>query len=161
MRIAPPPAASASLMFSVLPRLAHLDAVEGQRAGQHPVAGEGRTVGTSCLGDLAFVVGEDIIDAAAVDVERLAQILGGHGRASMPAGNPHPGAGPAQDMLRFSLLPQGEVGRVALCPRARRPAPFFQVLHDAAAQLAVFGKRGDAEVDRAVVHVACLLRSSA
>jgi len=115
--------------------LAHLDAFERQRTGQRPVAGEGRVVDGFALGHFALVVGEDVLQAAAVDVERLAQVFGGHGRAfDVPAGEAHaPRAVPAQDVLRFGFLPQSEVGRVALLLAHGHAGALFQFLDDAAA----------------------------
>ena len=68
------------------------------------------------LRDLAFVVREHQVHAAAVDVETLAQIAGAHGRAlHMPAGESlAPRRRPAHDMFGRRLLPQREVVRMAL-----------------------------------------------
>ncbi len=54
----------------------------------HPDIGHDfRAVGAAGLGDFVFVMGEDEIEAAAMDVEDLAQMEFRHGRAfDMPAG---------------------------------------------------------------------------
>ena len=52
--------------------LAHLLALDLQEAVVHPHVGhDGRAVGAAALGDLVLVVGEDEVDAAAVDVEHM------------------------------------------------------------------------------------------
>ena len=70
------------------------------------------------LGDLVGVVHPDVVDAAGVDVEAVAEVLGGHGRAlDVPAGE---AAAPRRVPLLLALharrgeLPEREVGRVAL-----------------------------------------------
>ena len=63
------------------------------------------------LRDLALVVREHQVHAAAVDVELLAQVLLPHHRAlQVPAREPFaPRGRPAHDMLRLRLLPEGEI----------------------------------------------------
>ena len=62
--------------------LGHLLALDLQEAVVHPVVGHHRrAVGAAALRDLVLVVGEDEVDAAAVDVEHLAQRLLRHRRA--------------------------------------------------------------------------------
>src|ERR1700719_3306823 len=57
-------------------RLRHLLAFDLQEAVVHPVSRHHRRVkGAARLGDFVLVVREDEIDAAAVDVERLAEML--------------------------------------------------------------------------------------
>ncbi len=74
----------------VAQRLAHLLAVVGDHRRVHPVPGQGLAGDRRALGDLALVVGEDQVGAAAVEVEGGA--VGGqhHGRAfdvpARPAG---------------------------------------------------------------------------
>ena len=71
-------------------------------------------MGGLALGNFTLIVGKDIVYAAAVYVEGLAEIFGGHGGAfDMPAREAlAPRAGPAQNMLRLSFFPQGKVGRM-------------------------------------------------
>ena len=99
----------------VAQRLGHLLIVHVYVAVMHPVMYErlaGRALG---LSDFVFVVREQQILAAAVYVDRLAQILHAHrGALDMPAGATHsPRAGPGgfAGLLR---LPQGEVHRMSL-----------------------------------------------
>ena len=71
------------------------------------------------LGDLVAVVDGDVVDAAGVDVEGRAQVLGAHGRAlEVPAGEARaPGRIPllqALAGLRVGELPEREVRRMAL-----------------------------------------------
>ena len=67
--------------------LGHLAAFDEQEADVHPVAGEGLAGGAFGLGDLVFVVREHEVFAAGVEVEGVAEELGGHGGAlDVPAG---------------------------------------------------------------------------
>ena len=68
------------------------------------------------LRDLRFVVGEDEVESATVDIEPLTQVLGTHrGALHVPAGKSFgPGARPMHDMLGCSFLPQCEVVAVLL-----------------------------------------------
>ena len=86
------------------------------------------------LGDLVGVVGEGVVDAAAVEVQILAVVLHGDaGALNVPAGIAHaPGGIPLQGLiLKLGLgEPEDEVVLVALVgvllhalPDARRPGP--------------------------------------
>ncbi|MPN53872.1 hypothetical protein SDC9_201540 [bioreactor metagenome] len=63
----------------------------------HPIAGKGLARGRFALGDFVFVMGEDQILAAGVNIEGGAQKLHAHGAAfDMPARPAHsPGGGPS------------------------------------------------------------------
>ena len=100
----------------VAQRLAHLLPVDGNHVVVHPVVHRFVTLCGYRLGNLALVVGEEQVHAAAVDVELLAQILGAHGRAlEVPAGEAvAPGRRPAHDVLGGCLFPEGEVEAVVL-----------------------------------------------
>ena len=114
------------------------------------------------LGDLVLVVGEDQIDAAGVDVEPLAKVLHGHGRAlDVPSGEPlAPRAVPSHQPVGPCLLPQGEVLGVAFVRvdlellAMARP----ELVERVARELSVFGERADVVVDGPVdlVRVAVL-----
>ena len=105
----------------------------------HPDAREGdAAVGAGALGKLVLVVGEDQIDAAAVDVDALAEMDFGHRRAfDVPARTaPSPGAVPAR--LGFVRgLPQDEIGRVLLVGRDLDPGAGDHLLAVAPRQRAV------------------------
>ena len=100
--------------------LTHLLSVDGNHVVVHPVVHHLITLRGYGLRDLAFMVREDQIHATAMDVEVVAEILASHGCAlAVPAGIAlAPGTGPAHDMLRCSLLPQGEIVLVFLLPHA-------------------------------------------
>src|SRR5690349_17043780 len=69
------------------------------------------------LGDLVLVVREDVVDAAGVHVEPVAEVAPRHRRAlEVPTREPLAPAlrGPFQRSARPSSLPEGEVGWVAL-----------------------------------------------
>ena len=61
--------------------LGHLLAVHRQVLRVKPVARQRTAVGRLALGDLVLVVGKEVVHAAAVDIERLAQVLLTHRRA--------------------------------------------------------------------------------
>src|SRR3954449_2969754 len=74
----------------VAERFRHLLALDLQEAVMHPVVRHALPVeGAAGLRDLVLVMRKYEIDAAAMDVEVLAEMLPGHGRAlDMPAGAP-------------------------------------------------------------------------
>src|SRR4029450_11935524 len=99
----------------VAERLRHLLLAHVDHAVVHPVAGE-RLAGTGLgLGDLALVMRKDQILAAAVKVERGAEILHGHrGALDVP---PRPTRSPRTvpgGLARLRGLPQREIARIAL-----------------------------------------------
>ena len=68
-------------------RLRHFAAFDEEEADVHPVAGEGLAGGGLGLGDLILVMRKHEVFAAGVEVEAVAEELGGHGGAlDMPAG---------------------------------------------------------------------------
>ena len=99
----------------VAQRLAHLLVVDLQHAAVHPVIGEGAAACGLGLGALVLVMREHQVGAAAVDIERQAQVLARHSRAlDVPAGTAlAPRAFPRR-LAGFGGLPQREVQMVAL-----------------------------------------------
>ena len=136
----------------VAERLAHLLARRGDPGVVHPVTREPLADGRR-LGDLVLVVREAQVDAAAVDVEGVAEVLarpspstrGASRGARAPRRRPRRLAG-------LGALPQREVARVALAARVRvgRPAPSRRA---SAGQLAVRrpGPHVEVDVARAVL----------
>ena len=100
----------------VAERLAHLLTVDRNHIVVNPILGRVVAERRRRLRDLAFVMRKHQVHTAAVDVEPLAQVFGAHGRTlHEPAGDAvAPGRRPAHDMLRRSLLPEGEIARMAL-----------------------------------------------
>ena len=90
--------------------LGHLLAVDDEMVAVEPVIDELDPVGRLRLGDLVLVVGEDVVDAAAVDVERRPEVLGAHGRAfDVPARPARPDVGLPDRLSLLGRLPEGEV----------------------------------------------------
>src|SRR3546814_3885491 len=86
--------------------LRHFLAVHHHVAVVHPQARHLlRAVGAAALRELVLVVRKDEVEAAAVDVEDLAEMFEGHGRAlDVPARTPAaPGALPARLLRRARL----------------------------------------------------------
>ena len=104
----------------VAQRLAHLLAGRGDPGVVHPGGGE-VVAGRPRLGLLVLVVGEAQVVAAAVDVERAAEVLPRHRRAlDVPPRTPRaPRRGPRRGLGLgvLAALPQGEVAGVALAAR--------------------------------------------
>ena len=124
---------------------------ESQKRAVDPEPGEDVTRRALGLGDLVGVVDRDVVNAAAVDVQRLAQIIHAHGGTfDVPAGVADaPGRLPLHDVGRLVGEPQNEVGGVALAGVHVDivPRPFLLRAEIQAGQLAVVGVAGRIEVD--------------
>jgi len=73
--------------------LRHLGSLDHEVGAVHPVTDEGPlpVTGALALGDLGLVVGKDVVDAAAVDVDGLAEQACRHRAAlDVPSGRPLP-----------------------------------------------------------------------
>src|SRR6185436_11213051 len=114
----------------VLRRLRHLLAVQVHEAVLDPEASERLPRRGLRLRDLVLVVREDEILPAAVEIERLAQVLHRHGRAlDVPAGTPRsPGARPRR-FARLGSLPEREVERIPLRLAHLDPDAGAKVVH--------------------------------
>ena len=143
----------------VAERLGHFSAIDHQVRDVEPSGGEVPAAGAAALGDFVFVVREDEIDAAAVEVESFAEVLADHrGALEVPAGSAFaPGGGPeifailgaaglpeheVADALFFVFIGIGALGLGA----TELELAFIEV-----GELAVFRKGGDVEIDRAVL----------
>ena len=109
------------------------------------------------LGHLVRVVDADVVDASRVDVEALAQVLRGHGRAlDVPA---REAAAPRRVPLLLARdagrgqLPEGEVGRVPLVLDALDPTTGGQLVEIEPRELRVAGEGRDVEVHAVGDHV--------
>ena len=130
----------------------HLLAALGHHVIVQPVLCERDVVGAFALGDLGLVVGKAILQPAAMNIERLSQILSRHDRAlDVPARIAlAPWAWPAQYMFGCGLAPQMEIGRMTLlrvCLDAHRVLQHRDLL---AGQLAVIRIRLHRKVHIAV-----------
>ena len=95
--------------------LGHLLVVHVDVAVVHPVFGKRLARRALGLGDLVFVVREDEVHAAAVDVKRLAEVLHAHGRAlDVPAGTAHAPRALPRRLAGLLRLPEGKVHGMAL-----------------------------------------------
>ena len=140
----------------VVGALGHLLVVDVQKAVVHPVMAEGAAVGALRLCNLVFVMGEDQVLAACMQVDGLAQVLTGHGAAlNVPARTAlAPGAVPGR-LARLGGFPDSKICgvffQVVIHLAAQFAVAAFQVVQVQVAQLAVTGIRLNAEVDIAVV----------
>ena len=121
----------------------------------HPDLGQGMIVMRAfALRDLILVMGEHQIDAAAMNVERLAQIFARHRRAfDVPSrASAAPGRIPT-GQVRVRRLPQHEIHRAFLVGRDFDPRARDHLVQRTARQLAVIGLRRDIEQDMAIRHI--------
>ena len=112
-----------------------------------PIFGLRLAVAAFALGDFVFMVREDEIEPAAVDVERFAQACGGSWpsiRYANPAG-PCPRAVPRR-LARLGAFPEGEIGGRTFS--LGHSASFaLQAVDRAPAELAVVGVAADVEIN--------------
>src|SRR6266511_20893 len=131
-------------------RLRHLLAGLLQEPPVHPDRDDPVAGGAVRLGHLVLVVGEPQVVAAGVDVEALAQVLHGHGRAlDVPSGEPlAPRARPPHQASVACPLPQREVLGVALLRVDLQllAVPGAEGRQRVPRQLPVVGERVDVEV---------------
>ena len=97
--------------------------------------------GAAGLGDLVFMMREQQILAAAVDIERFAQIGGAHGGAlDMPAGPAHAPRALPRRLARLLRLPQRKVHGIFLDLVHAHARAALKILQILSAQAAVAGK---------------------
>lgn len=151
----------------VAERLGHLLLVAGgvahaQRTRVHPDLGERHAGGGLALGDLVLMVREDEVGTAAVDVERVAEDLGAHGRAlDVPARTAAAPLGFPLGLARLGALPEHEVERIALAGSHVDAGARLQVVDRLAGEAAIVLELAHGEVDVTVgplVGVALLLK---
>ena len=128
-------------------RLRHLLAIDGDEAVMQPVAGERlAAMRRDALRDFVLVVRKDEVEAAAMDVEGLAEMRLAHRRAlDMPA---RPAAAPRARPAGQRLgrgLPQHEIGGIALEGRDLDPGAGDHLVARAAGEDAVIRLARDRE----------------
>ena len=141
-------------------RLGHLPAIDEEVRDVEPVRGEVAATGALALGDFVFVVRENQIDAAGVEVERLAEVFLDHRRTfEMPARAAFaPRRGPEiVAILGLAAFPEDEVREVVFFVFVRAGSGVLgfadvELALVEAGQAAVAGKGGDFEIHRTVVR---------
>ena len=136
----------------VAERLGHLLAVDQQHARVHPGVGETLVPGAGGLGALVLVMREGKVGAAAMNVNRSAQIAVYHGGAlGVPTGTAlAPRARPA-GLAGLGGLPQGKVERVVLVLVLLDARANHKVIDVAARDLTVAGIAAHGKVHIAVI----------
>ena len=114
----------------------------------HPVLDELFAGGAFALGHLVFVVGEDEVFAAAMDIKGVAQVFAAHGRAFyVPAGPAGaPGAFPG-GFPRLAPFPEGKIHGVFFFFVHRDAGACLHVFQVATGKGAVAAETGNPEVD--------------
>ena len=139
----------------VVQGLAHLFRIDGDEAVVKPVFDHGFLAGEGFgLGDFVFMVREDEVAAAAVEVEGIAKVLIAHSRAfDVPARTAFaPGAVPRR-FAGLSTFPEGEVHGIVLAVVDFDTGAGHHVVEAATAQFAVVGELFDAVIDVVVDDV--------
>ncbi len=131
--------------------LGHLLVAQVEQPVVEPEVHELLAGGAHGLGALVLVVGEQQVLAAAVELEVVAQVLGGHHRTlDVPArAAAAPGGVPA-GLVGAGRLPEGEVQGIALLLPHLHADAAAHLLHVATGEEAVLRIAADAEVDVAV-----------
>ena len=116
-----------------------------------PVTHKGMNTGGSFrLGDFIFMVREDQIAAAAVEIKGRAQIFHAHGRAfNMPAGPPFTPGGIPGRFTGFGRFPQGKVHGILFPVVHIHPGPCQHIIQVTAGKAAV-----TREFFHTVIHIA-------
>ena len=137
-------------------RFRHLLAFHHQEFGVQPEAREGLAGERFRLGDLVLVMRKDQVDAAGVNIERLAQVFDAPSRSTRcasPAG-PARWAFPRTGLAFFGRLPQHEIAGVGFLVFVHVHARAGEVAAEIVVrELAVLGEGRDAEVDGAVARI--------
>ena len=151
------PALKVGDRVGVAERLAHLAVVDQHELAVHPIVDRLLADERLALRDLVLVMDGNVIDAARVNVEHVAQILAAHRRAlDVPARIPlAPRAVPLHDVVGLRLFPKREVGRVTLLRIDLDARAGLLLVQIEPRQLAVFGELADVEID-AVVDLVCI-----
>ena len=141
--------------FEVAGGLGHLPPRHQQVLAVDPDGGGWPAHQRRRLRDLVLVVREDVVDAAGMDVEPLAEVFEGHRRAlEVPAREAlAPARRPLERALLAGGLPQCEIGGVALVVLdvARGPVARPEIVERVARQFSVALERRDGVVDVVVV----------
>ena len=123
--------------------------MDGHESVVHPIPDEGLSGAGFGLGDLVFMMGEDEVQPAAVDVECLGlQVLQAHDRAfDVP---PRPPRAPRRGPGRFAGLrrfPEGEIQRILLPLVDFHPRTGLKFVQGALGKSSVSGKFSDGIVN--------------
>ena len=138
----------------VAERLRHLLVVDAHERVMHPVTDERQPGGALGLRDLVLVMRENEVLAAAMEIERLAEVLDAHRRAlEVPAGASRPPRAFPERLARLRRFPEREVEGVALALVDLDARAGLQLVELALRELAVAGKRADGEIDVAVRRI--------
>ena len=115
-----------------------LSVADAQGTAMEPVARKGLAVGALALGDFVFVVREDEVRAAAVDVKGFSQVVAAHRRAlDVPARTPCAPGGVPLGFAGLGVLPENEIKRITLTRVHVNARARLQFVQGAARELSV------------------------
>ena len=141
--------------IAIAERLAHLAAVEKHKLSVHPVIDAPVSEPRLALRDFVFVMYGNMVDAARVDIEGLAQKLFTHCSALyVPAGETHPPrAVPLHNVVCGRFFPQREVGGMPFLLVYLHARAAFLLVEIYAGQLPVFGELFNGKINAVVRFV--------
>ena len=133
----------------VVQGLAHLFRIDGDEAVVEPVFDHGFLAGEGFgLGDFVFMVREDEVAAAAVEIEGIAEVFIAHSRTfDVPARTAFAPRAVPRRFARFSPFPESEVHGIVFAVVDFDAGAGHHVVEAAAAQFAVVVKFFDAVID--------------
>ncbi len=124
----------------------------------HPVVCKVASVGAFRLCNLVFVVGEDQILTAAVNINGLAEIFPCHcGTFNVPPGSAVAPRGRPERLARFCAFPKAEIHRVFLNRRNVNTRARLKILKRLVGQFAVILKSFCAEINVAAAFISIAL----
>ncbi|MPM91663.1 hypothetical protein SDC9_138794 [bioreactor metagenome] len=131
--------------------LAHFAVIDVDKTVMHPVAGIFMAGAALALRNFVFMMRENQVAAAAMDVDSLAKMLADHGGAlDVPAGAALAPRRLPEGLTGFGGLPEREIKRVLLVFRDVDAAAGFEILNRHVRKLAVLVKFAAAEIDAAL-----------
>ena len=137
----------------VAERLGHFDVIDVDIAVVHPIIGKRHAVAALALRDFVFMVRENQILPAAVNVNRITEIAAHHCRAlNVPAGSAVAPRGRPVRLAGFCAFPKGKVHRVFFQLADVNPRTGFQILQGLVRKLAVFREIFGTEIHVAIFH---------
>lgn len=134
--------------------LGHLFILDGDKAVMDPGVDKGLAARPLTLGNFVFMMGEDKVLAAAMDIKGVAQIFFGHGRAfDMPAGATRSPWTVPGGFARLTALPEDKIHGVFLLVAHGNTGTGHHIRQITAGKGAIVGKPFHPVVDIAILLI--------